>query len=116
AAAVLAVVPPRREVVVNALRAQDLVVAALRRRAVPRLPVGAVGDRLLGQIARHRRGTDANANRLDLADAAVADVLDGLAESAVELAALLAAGLEDHLALRHRIDDGPSLGDGEGQR
>ena len=49
--------------------------------------------------------------RLDLADPAVADQLHGEPEVAAELAALLAAGLEDDLGLGDLLDQLPAFGD-----
>src|SRR5205823_4380221 len=77
---------------------------------------GPLRDRPLGQVAGHGGAADADADRLHLADAAVADELAGPAEAAAELAPLLAAGLEDDLVLADRVHDLPPLGDGHGQR
>ena len=60
--------------------------------------------------------TDAHAHRLQLADAAIADILDRLPELAVEFAPLLAAGLKDDLIGSHRLDDLPTLGNRVRQR
>src|SRR5262249_49710644 len=58
----------------------------------------------------------ADAYGLQFADAAVAHALGGQAEHSTELAALLAAGLEDYLRLLYRVHDGPALGDIVGER
>src|SRR5207249_4732031 len=90
AAGVLAVAPPIRVTPVDALGAEDFVVAALRGRAEPEVPIGPFGNRLFGQVARDRRVADADADGVQLADAAVADQLDGRAKVVGILAALLA--------------------------
>src|SRR5262245_14379995 len=102
AAGVLAEVAPAREVPVNAERAQLVVELARRRRAVPPLPVHTVRRPLDGQVAGPGRAADADADRAHAADAAAAHVLDGPAEIAVELDALLAAGLEDDVVVARR--------------
>src|SRR5262245_59275963 len=90
-AGVLAVVAEGREMLGDAPRAQHLARAAVRRRPQPHVPVGAGGRPRLLQVAGRRRAADADLDRLQLADPAVADVLGGLLELAAELAALLAA-------------------------
>ena len=69
-----------------------------------------------GRSHDHRRAADADADRLHLADAAVADDLDGLAEASAELAPLLAADLENDRILGDGVHDLPPFGNAVRQR
>src|SRR5262245_5321684 len=111
AAGVFAVIAPGREVIVNSLRTEDLVVAAFGRGAEPEVPVGPWRHRLLGQVARDGRVADADVDRLHLANAAVAHALRCLAEHAAVFAALLAAGLENDLRFLDLVHNDAALGD-----
>src|SRR5437763_1260705 len=80
-------------------RAEHVVEGPGRRRAVPHFPIDAFRRLLRRQVARPGRGADTHAHRPHPPDAAAPYVLDGLAELAVELGALLAAGLEDDVVV-----------------
>src|SRR5262245_40377975 len=115
-AGVFAVVAEGGEVVVDAARAEDVVVGAGGRGAIPHFPVGPLWGLLVGQVAGNGGATDADADGANLADAAAADVFDGAAEDAAELGALLAAGLEDDVVVAGGADHGPRFGDRQRQR
>ena len=89
--------------------AENLVVGTKFGRAKPEVPVDIVRLRFFRQITCDRRAADADSDLFHVADAAVANELDGLAELAVEFAALLAAGLKDDFVLVDRVDDQSSL-------
>src|SRR5438270_501021 len=84
ATGIFAIIAPRREVIVDAGRAQDGVEGAGRRGAVPHFPIDAFGSRLGGQVARPGRAADADAHRPHLADPAAAHIFDRPAETTVE--------------------------------
>src|SRR5262249_33649377 len=92
---ILAIGPPRGEMLVYPTRAEARVVGPPGGRAEPAVPVQARLHRLLIQVAPPARLADADVDDLDLADPPAAHVLARLAELAVVLRALLAAGLED---------------------
>ena len=110
ATGILAVVPPGREVLVYSLGAKGFVITAFRGWPEPAIPVGSGGHFLCGQVASDGRVANTDADRLQLADATVPDVLHGLAEVPAELGALLAPGLEGHLRRLHGVGDGPAFG------
>src|SRR5204862_3048228 len=100
-------------VAMNPLGTEHRAVAALRRWAIPHLPVGPLGNLFHREIAVYGRVADTDAHRLHLADTAAADVLRGPAKHAAELRPLLTAGLEDDLVLAHLIDNLLALADGQ---
>ena len=116
ATGVFAIIAPRREVVVDAERAENLIERARGRRPVPQIPVDTIGSLLVAEVARPGRAADADAYGANRADAAAAHILDGFAEMAAELGSLLAAGLEDDVVVACRRHHRASLGNGQRQR
>src|SRR5262245_50870253 len=106
---ILPIFPPSRKMLMDALGAENLVVTALGRWAQPEIPVGSLRNRLLGQIAWDRWLADAHADRLDLADAIVADELHGLPKYAAVFGSLLTSGLKHNLVLGGGVYDTPPL-------
>ena len=91
-------------------------VVGQRGRPEPEVPVQAFGHIDLGDGVAGGVAADARLDLLDLADAAVPHQLAGEAEFAAELAALLAADLENPAGVLGDLDHGLALVDGEGER
>ena len=114
AVAVFAIGPPAREMVMDVVGAKSLVVSAGRGRALPGIPVDALGHFFGREVTWFRRTSHAYADLLDLPDCTAPDELDGLAEFPTEFRALLATGEESDLVIVHRFDHRPSFLDGQG--
>src|SRR5262245_7571227 len=100
---------PSRKVIVNRLGAQFVVKTPFRGWTKPEVPVNPVRQRLRRQVARLGRPADADADRLQFANPAVADQFDRQTETIVELASLLTARLENDVILRNCFDDPPTF-------
>ena len=81
--------------------------------ALPEIPVEFGRDGLACERAFAQPGGQPDINFLELADAAVADEFAGEAEALA--AALLGAGLQDHLVVAHGLDHVAALIDGQGE-
>ena len=104
ATGVFAVTAPRREMIMNAARAQRGIVKPRRSCSKPHVPVEAGLHLFRGEIAPFAGSADAHCDSLDFAEASAADDLDSFAKLAKDVRALLTAGLQDAAMLAHGID------------
>ena len=114
AAAVFAIAPPVREMIVNAPGTQLRMIPAQRRRPQPQVPIQTLLRRLHRQVARDARPADHHLHALDLADAPVAHQFARHAK--LPRRPLHRSRLEDALVLAHRLHHRAGLVDGLAQR